>query len=274
MNISYDLASMIKVHMYKVQEISNPNYLTEIFSHPNIVINYLKSEYFSSLWLNIFLSLSGLIIMPLKISQFYECSPFLTFWLFTLGTLNFIILFPKLFVLLKLEQICSEICKSDENRNSTHNYEENNELKMKLWFFVRCNAFLYTQKLTKLIFFTAVLGFLEVWHIKFDDSYLNHLATGIIVVIFTRILMNWKRLEILLQNFKENKVLEKIKSIPTQTMKIDVDSCCSICFEDFQKGEPFQELPCTGKHIFHKECINSWLRKKLSCPNCNSVLFS
>ncbi len=273
MDIFMHLNSKIRSSMYKIHVISSPNYLTKILSHPNILIKYLKSEYYSTFCMNVFVSVSGLLIAPLKFKSFYECSPFLTFWMLTIGALNFLILLPKFFALMKLQEIDIEHNKTNENQNNADFYKYNNELKIKLWFFIRCTAFLNTQKMAKLIFFVTVLGSLEVWHVKFDISYLNQLSTLIILVTFTRMFRNWKKLEKILENFNKNKKIEQINSIPIKIMGNDSQTTCSICFEEFRKAEAFQELPCAGKHIFHTNCISNWFQKKLSCPNCNSALF-
>ena len=44
-------------------------------------------------------------------------------------------------------------------------------------------------------------------------------------------------------------------------------STCSICLEDFVKGENIRVLPCD--HIFHSKCVGTWLTKRSSqCPLC------
>lgn len=45
---------------------------------------------------------------------------------------------------------------------------------------------------------------------------------------------------------------------------------CSICLEDFGKGESIKDIPGPCKHCFHAECLDEWLRKKASCPLCRS----
>jgi E3 ubiquitin-protein ligase RNF115/126 len=45
-------------------------------------------------------------------------------------------------------------------------------------------------------------------------------------------------------------------------------SCC-ICFEEFEFDTEVRVTPC--KHIFHGDCIMSWVSNKLpkpDCPNC------
>ena len=44
---------------------------------------------------------------------------------------------------------------------------------------------------------------------------------------------------------------------------------CSICLDDINK-KTMKILPC--KHIFHKKCINRWLKNSIQCPLCKSFL--
>lgn len=44
---------------------------------------------------------------------------------------------------------------------------------------------------------------------------------------------------------------------------------CSICLGDYKDSEWLRLLPHCG-HFFHKECIDTWLRLKLSCPMCRN----
>eukprot|EP01069_Polyplicarium_translucidae_P004252 Polyplicarium_translucidae@DN2534_c0_g1_i2.p1 len=46
---------------------------------------------------------------------------------------------------------------------------------------------------------------------------------------------------------------------------------CSICLEEFSQGDSCRRLePC--RHVFHKSCIDIWLLRSASCPNCKSAL--
>ena len=49
---------------------------------------------------------------------------------------------------------------------------------------------------------------------------------------------------------------------------------CSICLSAFKKGEELRLLPCPGTHIFHKECVDDWLKLNDSCPCCRQSIFS
>lgn len=46
----------------------------------------------------------------------------------------------------------------------------------------------------------------------------------------------------------------------------NVDEVCCICLEPFKNGDPIRRLPCL--HIFHKDEIDTWLRRNHICPIC------
>ena len=53
------------------------------------------------------------------------------------------------------------------------------------------------------------------------------------------------------------------------------DITCSICLEEFQKGEKCIRLPCQEPHYFHtnnEHClgIKKWLEKSNTCPMCRT----
>lgn len=51
---------------------------------------------------------------------------------------------------------------------------------------------------------------------------------------------------------------------------------CAICVAEFEVGEMLSYLPCA--HIYHKDCIEDWLLRSLTCPSCmepvDAALFS
>ena len=48
--------------------------------------------------------------------------------------------------------------------------------------------------------------------------------------------------------------------------------CCAICLSDYEINEEIVECPC--RHIFHNECIVSWLKGKQNCPVCRQDFFA
>ena len=45
---------------------------------------------------------------------------------------------------------------------------------------------------------------------------------------------------------------------------------CVICMVDIEVGETIRYLPCA--HMFHKNCVDTWLMRSLSCPTCMEEL--
>ena len=47
--------------------------------------------------------------------------------------------------------------------------------------------------------------------------------------------------------------------------------CCNICCEDYIVGQYKRTLP-NCNHIFHKKCVDKWLKTKSNCPICRNEL--
>uniref|UniRef100_A0A6N2KMU0 RING-type domain-containing protein n=1 Tax=Salix viminalis TaxID=40686 RepID=A0A6N2KMU0_SALVM len=70
-----------------------------------------------------------------------------------------------------------------------------------------------------------------------------------------------------------------IKKLPECTFKSDneiVEQCCSefscaICLQDFKDGDSMRKLPYCG-HCFHMSCLDKWLTRNGSCPNCRNYV--
>ena len=50
-----------------------------------------------------------------------------------------------------------------------------------------------------------------------------------------------------------------------------LNESCNICMEKFLVGQYKRCLP-NCKHLFHKKCIDRWLKKNASCPICRNTL--
>ncbi|OIW09269.1 hypothetical protein TanjilG_01240 [Lupinus angustifolius] len=46
------------------------------------------------------------------------------------------------------------------------------------------------------------------------------------------------------------------------------DAVCCICLAKYENNDELRELPCS--HLFHKECIDKWLKINALCPLCKS----
>ncbi|TVU44699.1 hypothetical protein EJB05_04149, partial [Eragrostis curvula] len=46
-------------------------------------------------------------------------------------------------------------------------------------------------------------------------------------------------------------------------------TCCSICLDNYGDGDVLRMLPECG-HLFHRECVDPWLRHHATCPVCRT----
>lgn len=54
-------------------------------------------------------------------------------------------------------------------------------------------------------------------------------------------------------------------------MKIRMIGECMVCLGVFEKNEMLRWLPTCG-HVFHLDCIDTWLRSHTTCPFCRANL--
>ncbi|KEH29943.1 putative transcription factor C2H2 family [Medicago truncatula] len=63
-----------------------------------------------------------------------------------------------------------------------------------------------------------------------------------------------------------------VKSLPMCEYKEDVKQPdCVICLEEFEVCEEVKMIPYC-KHVFHAECIDTWLSAHVTCPICRCVI--
>jgi E3 ubiquitin-protein ligase BIG BROTHER-like protein len=62
----------------------------------------------------------------------------------------------------------------------------------------------------------------------------------------------------------ENNSKEIVISSSNSTEELTQDEQCQICLEPYIANETLTRLPCF--HIYHKNCINKWLKDNNSCP--------
>lgn len=48
--------------------------------------------------------------------------------------------------------------------------------------------------------------------------------------------------------------------------KLEFGNECSICLVEFENNDKIRKLAC--RHHFHKECLDQWLHRQGTCPNC------
>lgn len=48
---------------------------------------------------------------------------------------------------------------------------------------------------------------------------------------------------------------------------------CSICWVDYKHGDKLAEFTCDAGHIFHLECLSTWLDQNMTCPLCRVNIY-
>ena len=66
-------------------------------------------------------------------------------------------------------------------------------------------------------------------------------------------------------------LVQHIKNVDTKAEAID-EPICAICLNSFEEGILCRSLPC--KHVYHPECIDTWLLRSHRCPLCNDNILS
>jgi hypothetical protein len=46
-------------------------------------------------------------------------------------------------------------------------------------------------------------------------------------------------------------------------------ACCAVCLERYGDSDEVRMLPDCG-HLFHRECVDQWLRQRPTCPVCRT----
>ena len=60
--------------------------------------------------------------------------------------------------------------------------------------------------------------------------------------------------------------IKNLQIIYTTKEHVEDQCICSICCTSYEEGEEVNKLPCD--HLYHKECITSWITSNGTCPNC------
>ena len=66
----------------------------------------------------------------------------------------------------------------------------------------------------------------------------------------------------------------QIKKIPrfiyNKNIHRNIDNKCVVCQYDFKNGDNVTKLTCG--HVFHTDCVDTWLSKNKVCPMCHKEI--
>lgn len=63
-----------------------------------------------------------------------------------------------------------------------------------------------------------------------------------------------------------------LTSLSEEHLRSVDNNTCPICINEMVVGEQARYLPC--RHLFHKTCVDEWLRVNASCPTCRASIFT
>lgn len=119
------------------------------------------------------------------------------------------------------------------------------------------------------MFETAVVSieFLHYLHMLIYGNFYLSMASLVICMELKRLFFDLKRRMKRHSNYL--KVIEKMeKRFPWATsQELENSDKCAVCWD---KLENARRLPCS--HIFHHNCLRSWLEQDTSCPTCRKSL--
>lgn len=100
-------------------------------------------------------------------------------------------------------------------------------------------------------------------------NWVSGLIIGISCVIFCTVPKWCSKLYLRKINRDRKKTLELI--LGSEILDIEEeDILCTICLSNIKVGDTYTKLRC--EHMYHRECIKTWLESKASCPICRERL--
>ncbi len=254
------------------QRLGDLNTLNTLICHPNLLYRYLKSELKTSLYYNSVYPILLFWYLPLFLQISYETDRFLTFWLIILSFLNILVILPKILILKKLS--CFVLTEDRIN------------LSRSLWLLIRCKVYSFMTQTSQITFFLYLTGVFRIWqlYIRKDiyegpDNHFIAICSVILLGFIFRMTLSFIKFNFIFHP----RILEKDEGLlkgDLKAMKVEEYSHeiiekfkdkneCAICCEDFKLKEKIRIMSCSGKHLFHVECIDKWLSAKKTCPTCN-----
>ena len=62
--------------------------------------------------------------------------------------------------------------------------------------------------------------------------------------------------------------MDELRSLAWPVPGAPADDECAICMAKYKAKDEVVQLPCEGKHVFHKRCLMQWFERQPVCPTC------
>lgn len=98
---------------------------------------------------------------------------------------------------------------------------------------------------------------------------MNNIYTIIDIVI--PVLNNSNISEILIELLQGEEKENIEKNTKLVTVEGPTKKACSICLEEYIIGQQLRKTKCN--HLFHVDCIDHWLERNNTCPNCRTRIY-
>jgi len=258
--------------------------LEELIKQKDSFLNYIHFEYSVAIIYNVIMSISSLIYIKNHASKIFIFDQLSAGWLLIVSLIKLLESLPKGFLLYQTVRI----------KRATQNDE--NVVIRRLNNLIRSNIFYYNTVLSYCLLMSYSLYFLLIKqnyqsYSRLPQMYyiINMLIKGFflrIVISFVNYHFHFKygvneadiaNIDIYAENkCVKKEVLEKItRYVVTQEQMEKFDSraaACPICLNTFALSEKVKVLPCNNMHVFHSQCIDTWLGNNVSCPTCRKEI--
>uniref|UniRef100_A0A0D6QT23 RING-type domain-containing protein n=1 Tax=Araucaria cunninghamii TaxID=56994 RepID=A0A0D6QT23_ARACU len=106
------------------------------------------------------------------------------------------------------------------------------------------------------------------WHGRIVSGWRDgaHVAIGL-----DELVINGARDESAIQGLHQEIIdgYPRMKFSGSNSLPRPQDAVCSVCLADYKEGETLRVIP-DCRHVFHINCVDTWLRQSATCPICRT----
>lgn len=132
------------------------------------------------------------------------------------------------------------------------------------------NIWLYSSDDCSLALWTVCIVLVSVWYVKVTVL----LLVSALLCLPTSLLIRLMRYSPFTARNPATEVtrtqaqLARLVDLP----QAETEQECPICLVKMEKTAKVTRMPCSPRHVFHKDCIRAWLRIEADCPICKAKL--